>query len=71
MVEELIKHLQVVRMVSCCLKLRVLEVLAKELIPLRVSEILGHFIEYFLFFKCGVNVLLGTLLYLQCIELLI
>lgn len=71
MVEELIKHLQVVRVVARCLELRVIEMLPQELGPLRVLEVLGNFIKNLFFLEGGIDVLLGTFLYLQGVELLI
>ena len=71
MVEELVEHLQVVRVIASCLELWVLEVCTKELSPLRVPKILRDFIEYLLFFKGRVDVLLGALLNLEGVELLI
>jgi hypothetical protein len=45
--------------------------LPQELGPLRVLEVLGNFIKNLFFLEGGIDVLLGTFLYLQGVELLI
>lgn len=49
-VEELVEHLQVVRVVAGSLQRRVLVVLAKELLPFWLLEVGSHIEEYFLLF---------------------
>ena len=71
MMEELVEHLQIVGVIAGRFKLWILEVRAQELGPFRVPEVLGHFIEYFLFFESRINILLCALLNLEGIELLI
>lgn len=46
-VKELIEHLQIVRVISGSLELRVLKVCTQEVGPLRVLEILRNFVKYF------------------------
>ena len=71
MVEEVVKHLQVVSVVSCRLEFRIPEVLAQELSPIWISEILSNFIQNLLLFIRRLYVLLCTFLNLECVELLI
>ena len=71
MVEELVEHLQIVRVITRRLQLWVLEVCTEEVVPFRVPKVLCDFIEYFLFLKGRVDVLFGTLLDLEGVQLLI
>ena len=50
MMEKLIKHLQVVSVVTCGLQLWIPKMLSKELGPLWILEVLSYFIEDLLFF---------------------
>lgn len=43
-VEELVEHLKVVRLVTSCFKFFIFEVFSQELLPLIVFEIQGHII---------------------------
>lgn len=70
-VEELVKHLQVVRVIPRGLQLRILVVLPQKLLPLRVFEVGSHVEQYFLFFVGRLGVLFSALLYLQGVELFV
>ena len=70
-VEELVEHLQVVRVVPARFEARVLEVLAQESLPLGVLELGGHVVEDFFLLEGRLNVLLRTLLDLQRVQLLV
>ena len=70
-VEELVKHLQVVGMVSGRFQCRIFESLPNELLPLVIFEIGSNIIQNLLFLEGTLDILLGTLLYLKGVELLV
>jgi len=71
MMEKLIEHLQVVRVVASGFQFWLSEISFEEIIPFRISEILCHLVQDLFLFISRVDVLVGALLNLESIELFV
>ena len=71
MMEKLIEHLQIVRVVTSGFQFWFPEISFEEIIPFWIPEILCHLVQDFFLFVGGVDVLVGALLNLESIELFV